>query len=269
LDKIKILIADDNQDLVEILNDYISEESDMEVIYTANNGKEVINYLKNENTIPDVIILDIIMPHLDGLGVLEELRVMRLEQKPKVILLTAFGQENITHQAISLGVNYYILKPFDMEILIQRIRQVHSNEIERKTTKPINKISYSKNNSKDDLDSIISNIIHDIGIPANIKGYVYLREAIIMVYNEFDLLGSVTKKLYPRIAEKYKTTSSRVERAIRHAIELAWKRGNIEYILDLFGYTIDINRTKPTNSEFIAMIADKLRLEANKELVIK
>ena len=205
------------------------------------------------------------MPHLDGLGVLERLREMNLSPMPKIIMLTAFGQENITQKAVQLGASYYILKPFDMEILANRIRQLveqsngyfstllHSLQCSKSNVVPIAK---GKN-----LDANITSIIHEIGVPAHIKGYQYLREAITMVYNNIEILGAITKTLYPAIAEKFKTTPSRVERAIRHAIEVAWTRGNIDSISHLFGYTINISKSKPTNSEFIAMVADKLRIE--------
>lgn len=216
--------------------------------------------------VPDVLILDIIMPHLDGLGVLEKLRQMDLQPQPKIIMLTAFGQENITQKAVQLGASYYILKPFDMEVLVSRIRQLVSNNITTASsstngTSSVTKPSLVTVNKGKNLDANITSIIHEIGVPAHIKGYQYLREAITMVYNNIEILGAITKTLYPAIAEKYKTTPSRVERAIRHAIEVAWTRGNIDSISHLFGYTINISKSKPTNSEFIAMVADKLRIE--------
>jgi two-component system response regulator (stage 0 sporulation protein A) len=198
---------------------------------------------------------------LDGLGVLERLREMNLNPMPKIIMLTAFGQENITQKAVQLGASYYILKPFDMEVLTNRIRQlvgVPSLTSTSHTPSRTNVVQLPKGKN---LDANITTIIHEIGVPAHIKGYQYLREAITMVYNNIEILGAITKTLYPAIAEKYKTTPSRVERAIRHAIEVAWTRGNIDSISFIFGYTINISKAKPTNSEFIAMVADKLRIE--------
>lgn len=257
MSQIKVLIADDNREFVGLLRDYLLEQSDINVIGVAYNGNEVLEIL--EEDIPDVMILDIIMPHLDGLGVLEKLKDFNFASQPKIIMLTAFGQENITQRAVELGASYYILKPFDMEVLINRVRQVVGNKVV--STSTTSRPSYQQPIRSRNLDANITNIIHEIGVPAHIKGYMYLREAITMVYNEVEILGSITKVLYPRIAEKFNTTPSRVERAIRHAIEVAWSRGNVDAIRNLFGYTVSTSKAKPTNSEFIAMVADKLRLE--------
>jgi len=266
LQKIEVLLADDNREFTNLLAEYISEQHDMVVTGVAYNGEEVLRHLSETRSVPDVLILDIIMPHLDGLGVLERLRGMNLSPQPKIIMLTAFGQENITQKAVQLGASYYILKPFDMEMLTNRIRQLVSNGPIASTAGTSSAVAAARSNviplSKGkNLDANITSIIHEIGVPAHIKGYQYLREAITMVYNNIDLLGAITKTLYPTIAEKFKTTPSRVERAIRHAIEVAWTRGNIDSISHLFGYTINISKSKPTNSEFIAMVADKLRIE--------
>jgi len=259
LQTIKVMLADDNREFTSLLTEFISDQEDMEVVGVAYNGDEVIRLLE-DGLQPDVLILDIIMPHLDGLGVLEQMKASNFQPCPKIIMLTAFGQENITQKAVQLGASYYILKPFDMDVLTNRIRQLVSGggtsgsvAAVKSSVVPITK---SKN-----LDSNITSIIHEIGVPAHIKGYQYLREAITMVYNNIEILGAITKTLYPAIAQKYKTTPSRVERAIRHAIEVAWTRGNIDSISHLFGYTVNMSKSKPTNSEFIAMVADKLRIE--------
>jgi len=248
---IKLLIADDNREFCELLKDFFSKQDDLELCAIAYNGLEAIDIIKEHK--PDIVILDIIMPHLDGIGVLEKLASGIVAKRPKVIMLTAFGQESVTQRAVELGADYYVLKPFDFSVLATRVRQLSSGI----TVNQYISVAKPKN-----LDVAVTNIIHEMGVPAHIKGYHYLRDAILMVINEVNLLGAVTKELYPKIAEKYHTTPSRVERAIRHAIELAWDRGNVEMMTKYFGYTINLDRGKPTNSEFIAMVADKLRIEA-------
>lgn len=259
--KIKVCIVDDNRELVGLLEDYISSQNDMEVVGVAHNGQECLDVLSE--TDPDVLVLDIIMPHLDGLAVLERIREMNKSSLPNVIMLTAFGQEDVTKKAVELGASYFILKPFDLEHLGNHIRQVSGkgSPVMRKSSSMPNTNRQVVEEKPKNLDASITSIIHEIGVPAHIKGYLYLREAISMVYNDIELLGSITKVLYPDIAKKYNTTASRVERAIRHAIEVAWSRGNIDSISSLFGYTVSMSKAKPTNSEFIAMVADKLRLE--------
>ncbi len=262
-EKIKILIADDNRDFCDILYEYLGKQNDLEIIGVAKDGIEAINFLSKQ--IPDVIILDIIMPHLDGLGVLERMNGMDMEKVPKVIILSAVGQDRITQKAISLGADYYVVKPFDFEVFIKRIRQLvgtsSSESDRRRTLREYSMSNISQENKTLSIEAEITNIIHEIGVPAHIKGYLYLREAIGMVVGNMEYLSAVTKELYPGIAQKFNTTPSRVERAIRHAIEVAWSRGKIDTINKLFGYTVHNGKGKPTNSEFIAMVADKLRLE--------
>jgi two-component system response regulator (stage 0 sporulation protein A) len=262
---LKVLIADDNREFTAMLKEFVTSQQDMDVVGVAHNGEEVISLVKE--TQPDVLVLDIIMPVMDGIGVLEQLHKSSV-QVPKIIMLTAFGQESVTRRAASLGVSYFILKPFDMAVLGERIRQVAaSGSVAAGTAVRSSAANYnhspvhSHELTKHDIDAAITRILHEIGVPAHIKGYHYLREAIGIVYNDVEILGSITKVLYPRIAERYKTTSSRVERAIRHSIEVAWGRGNMDAIRTVFGYTVSASKTKPTNSEFIAMIADKLRIE--------
>ncbi len=269
---IKVLIADDNREFADLLSEYLQIQSDLDIVGIAYNGQEALNMV--ERTRPDVLVLDIIMPVLDGIGVLERMRSWRLEYFPRVIMLTAFGQENITRKAIDLGALYYILKPFDMDLLIDRIRDLAINEPIFERGRQISGSAYGSAEASAaptrlhtistqgrTIDQLVTAIIHEIGVPAHIKGYQYLREAILMVYEDVEILGSVTKVLYPQIAEKFYTTASRVERAIRHAIEVAWNRGNSEAIIQVFGYTVSMSKAKPTNSEFIAMVADKLRME--------
>lgn len=260
VEKIKVCLVDDNKELVSMLESYVAAQDDMEVIGTAYNGQECLNLLKDKQ--PDVLVLDIIMPHLDGLAVLEKMRHIERLRQPSVIMLIAFGQEDVTKKAVDLGASYFILKPFDMENLTSHIRQVSGKaNATIKRPLPSFRSATTVDGKPKNLDASITSIIHEIGVPAHIKGYMYLREAISMVYNDIELLGSITKVLYPDIAKKYNTTASRVERAIRHAIEVAWSRGNIDSISSLFGYTVSMSKAKPTNSEFIAMVADKLRLE--------
>ncbi len=273
--KIEVLIADDNREFGDILCEYLSNQEDIEVVGLARDGFEAVDLIL-QNT-PDIAILDIIMPHLDGLGVLEKIASSNLEKKPLFIVLSAVGQDKITQRALSLGAEYYIVKPFDMDVLVSRIRQLKDNTYlpSASTSTSMNSsISQHKsdsfinekkpahiNNTSRSLEVEVTNVMHEIGVPAHIKGYQYLRDAIMMVVKDLDVINSITKLLYPSIAKEYNTTPSRVERAIRHAIEVAWSRGQVEAIDALFGYTVNIGKGKPTNSEFIAMIADKLRLE--------
>ena len=265
---IRVLIADDNRDFVEVLKEYIERQDDMALVGAAYHGQEALEMIYREE--PDAVVLDIIMPHLDGLGVLE--RIQSAVHRPKVVILTAFGHETMTQRAVSLGADYFILKPFDLEILGKRIRQlqgepagspshvngsVQSLSTAGVITGPGSTVGQA---TAKHLEVEVTRMIHQMGVPAHVKGYQYLRDAIVFVVQEVSLLGAVTKELYPMIASKYQTTPSRVERAIRHAIELAWDRGNVELMNKFFGYTIDVDRGKPTNSEFIAMVADKLRM---------
>lgn len=266
-EKIKVLVADDNREFAATLVSYLSKEEDMEVVEVAKDGNEAVE--KIVNCKPDIVLLDIIMPHLDGLGVLEKLNDVEMDKRPICIILSAVGQDKITQKAINLGAQYYIVKPFDISILVKRIKelkyfqpsQYKNNFISREIKAQYIDISPENKKNEGNLEALVTNIIHEVGVPAHIKGYQYLREAIIMVVNNIDIINQITKQLYPEIALKYGTTPSRVERAIRHAIEVAWGRGQAETVESIFGYTVSAAKGKPTNSEFIAMIADKLRLE--------
>ena len=268
-DSIKVLIADDNNDFAMTLNSYLENEENMEVVGIAKDGTEAFEMIKDVN--PDVVLLDMIMPHLDGLGVLELIQTSNLEKMPLCIMLSAVGQDKITQRAINLGAEYYVVKPFDISLLIKRIKDIKFNNqkqigksgsfISREIKAQYVEIPQNSKNDESSLEALVTNIIHEVGVPAHIKGYQYLREAIIMVVNDIEVINQITKLLYPRIASKYRTTPSRVERAIRHAIEVAWGRGQQDTVESIFGYTVSAAKGKPTNSEFIAMIADKLRLE--------
>lgn len=270
MSKLKVLLADDNKELITVLSEYISLQEDMEVVEVAGNGNEVLSVLRQRDI--DVLLLDVVMPDLDGVSVLEELKDNGdIFRRPKhIIMFTAFNQEKIMMRAAELGASYFIMKPFEINKIVKIIRDIsmrfESGDSEGAGT--INPILAARQEVKSfDLESEITNILHEMGVPAHIKGYLYLRESITMVYNDIELLGSITKVLYPDVAKKYKTTASRVERAIRHAIEVAWNRGNIDAISNIFGYTVSVSKSKPTNSEFIAMIADKLRLEHKNKAV--
>ena len=272
-EKITVLIADDNQEFSMTLATYLKNQDDMMVIGRAKDGNEALDMIPN--LMPDVVLLDVIMPHLDGIGVLEQINMIKMNKKPICIMLSAVGQDKITRRAIELGAEYYVVKPFDIDLLITRIRELKNykpaqvnNFISRESTfntttskSPYIDLKNMSSNKDDSIEALVTNIIHEVGVPAHIKGYQYLREAIIMVINDIDVINQITKCLYPQIAEKFHTTPSRVERAIRHAIEVAWGRGQQDVVENIFGYTVSAAKGKPTNSEFIAMISDKLRLE--------
>ena len=229
-DKIKIVLADDNKDFCQVLKEYLSNENDIEILGIAKDGVEALELVKAKQ--PDLLVLDVIMPHLDGLGVIEKLNTMNLDKMPKIIVLSAVGQDKITQTAINLGADYYIVKPFDFVVFINRIRELVLNKpvvSQAKASKAVTELQMSRTNEYQqpgagNIEAEITNIIHEIG-------------------------------------KEFNTTPSRVERAIRHAIEVAWSRGKVDTINQLFGYTVHTTKGKPTNSEFIAMIADKLRLE--------
>ena len=259
--KIKLLLADDNKDFCDVMHNYFSNQDDMEVVALAYDGQSACEKIAQKK--PDVALIDGIMPVLDGLGVLERLNSQENSHKPVCVMLSAVVQEKITQRAIELGAEYYIVKPFDMELLLKRIRQLM-------TKKAVNAkgglvLKHGGLSNPHSLEARVTNMLHEIGVPAHIRGYHYIREAIIMSVGDIEVLNYITKELYPSIAKKCNTTPSRVERAIRHAIEVAWNRGKVDAIDNLFGYTVSTHKGKPTNSEFIALIADKLRLELKAE----
>lgn len=262
--KIKVVVADDNELMLDMISTILKNDDDIEVVAEVTDGVHLLSIIKDKK--PDVVLLDLVMPLMDGLGVMEQVRknADSLEKMPAFIVLTAAKQESITENAFALGASYYLLKPFDSEILLTRIKQT-VQDMQNKKSENGNSIVYeNKNmgvNKKVNLEADVTNVIHEIGVPAHIKGYQYLRDAIMMSVNDSEVLNSITKVLYPTIAKKHKTTPSRVERAIRHAIEVAWSRGKMDTIDELFGYTVSYGKGKPTNSEFVALIADKIRLE--------
>ncbi len=270
--KISVVLVDDSKSLCDYLSGYFASLEDIEVVGVAHDGEEGYELICDKK--PDVAILDIVMPKLDGLGLLERLGETELDKKITYIMLSAVGHDTITQKAMQLGAHYYIVKPFEkIEILTERIRQVYkliNEDMSKKESVIHNAVAdRGPKTFKDmppviddnNLESVITSVIHDIGVPAHIKGYNYLREAIGLCIHDDEFINSITKMLYPTVARNYQTTSSRVERAIRHAIEVAWSRGKEEVLNDIFGYTIDTNKGKPTNGEFIAMISDSIRLK--------
>lgn len=256
---IRVVSIDDNHEVRESFREYFKECPEIELVGTAENGETGYELIKTKN--PDVVILDIVMPKLDGLGLLEKLSTDG--NMPRVIMYSAIGNDTVIQKTISLGAEYYIMKPCEFSDIISYIRQSCS-------TAPVSSsvISAHMRNAvnENNLESIITDIIHDIGVPAHIKGYSYLREAIGLCIKDDEFINSITKLLYPTVAKNFSTTSSRVERAIRHAIEVAWNRGREEILTDIFGYTIDTNKGKPTNGEFIAMISDSIKLKMKKAI---
>ncbi len=251
--KTKIMVVDDNKEFVKLINMYINSQKDMVALDPLYDGTNAISAIKQSK--PDVLLLDVVMPEKDGLTVLEELSDEVGMEKPLIVIMSAIGQEKVTQKAISLGATYYVVKPFDMITLIDRVRDILK---EKDEVKEEYMVAYG--NKSLPLEVRVTQMIHDVGVPAHIKGYQYIREAIMLAVNDEDIINSITKTLYPTLSEKFNTTPSRVERAIRHAIEVAWNRGQIEMHEKIFGYTVNSNKGKPTNSEFIAMIADRIRL---------
>ena len=254
MQKCKILVAETMVEKEMILSSHLRTIENVVVIGTYNNTNNILNVLKVTDV--DVLVVDLFMPNFDGLNLLETLYHSRGEfKKPKrVIVVTNFVSGYINNRLNSIGIDYLLMKPVNLDNLTGIILEMQ---------KQVNEEVEVKEEIKEDveLDSEITEILHEVGVPAHIKGYMYLREAILLVIENVDFIGSITKTLYPEIALRFSTTASRVERAIRHAIEIAWVRGNVDAISDIFSYTISYNKSKPTNSEFIAMISDRLRLQ--------
>lgn len=260
MEKLNIAIADDNERMLQLLDQIVSSDDELQVVGKAGNGEELIDIIRTKK--PDVVLLDIIMPKLDGLAVMDRVNHEPELKKPAFIVISAVSQEKMTEDAFALGADYYILKPFDNDTVVNRIKRVRAREARSYgKLKKVSSYESQKSYMERNLEADVTNIIHEVGVPAHIKGYQYLRDAIIMSVNDMEMLNSITKILYPTIAKRHQTTPSRVERAIRHAIEVAWSRGKMDTIDELFGYTVNNGKGKPTNSEFIALIADKIRLD--------
>lgn len=261
MNKINVAIVDDNERMRALLENVLNEDKNISVVGKGEDGLQALDLIHKKE--PDVVLLDLIMPKLDGLEVMQKVNnEENLKKKPAFIIISAIGQENITEDAFALGASYYIMKPFDNEVVLNKIKQIQRDKTSKLIHNKHSIVSESTGEYKArNLETDVTNIIHEIGVPAHIKGYQYLRDAIIMSVENREVINSITKVLYPTIAKMNQTTPSRVERAIRHAIEVAWSRGKMDTINELFGYTINTGKGKPTNSEFIALISDKMRLE--------
>lgn len=257
MSKIRCLIVDDNDELRDELKQSIFSGESIEVVGEAADGAEAVELIRSLN--PTVVLLDIVMPKLDGFGVLD--RFKGAAGRPKFLILSALSQENFITKAFNLGADYFMIKPFQKDVLVSRITDLANEKNERKIITYERKAESKSGYAQKSLDEKISSIFITIGIPAHIKGYQFLRESIKLVVDTPDMINSITKKLYPAIAEKFNTTASKVERAIRHAIEVSWNRGKIENINSLFGLKVYAAHEKPTNGEFIALVADKMLIE--------
>jgi len=247
--KIRIFMVDDNQAVVKAVKEYFRNHEVIEVVGEASDGEEALELISKKAENIDLVVMDFIIPKMDGLSVLEELK--KKEINLKSIIITGMNSLEIIKKCAEIGVSYYMLKPFKYDALEKHIISSMTNSD--------NTLSINDR----DLKMAITSLLHSLGIPSHIKGYMYIRDGIGLMYNKPSMIGAITKELYPEIADRYDTTSSRVERAIRHAIEVSWTRGDYELMEDIFGHSVDYDRAKPTNSEFIATLADKLRIERN------
>ena len=259
--ELSIAIADDNRQTLNLLGEILEKEEGIHVVGKADNGEDAYHMIVRTN--PDIVLMDVIMPRLDGISVMEKVKNnTQMKNSPSFIMVTAASSQDVTEDAFRLGANYYIMKPFDNDMVLNRIKQFRKfGKGIRRENRETGNLGRAGEISEKNLQIDVTDIIHEIGVPAHIKGYQYLRDAIMMSVEDMEMLNSITKILYPTIAKKHQTTPSRVERAIRHAIEVAWSRGKMDTIDALFGYTVSNGKGKPTNSEFIALIADKIRLE--------
>ncbi len=258
MNKIRLMIASESLEEADAIKNYFKDLSNVVVVGMHGDGNTVLNSLRVTEI--DVLLMDLFMPHCDGMRVIEELRTKKDKYvvPKKIIIMTQFTSSFINSKLTQYKIDYVLAKPIDYNSLYEIMVFNGGEQHKGKETK-----------NDLDLDTEVTLLLHEIGVPAHIKGYLYMREAILMVYENINLLGAITKTLYPEIGEKFCTTPSRVERAIRHAIEVAWIRGNVEAISDIFSYTISYSKSKPTNSEFIAMIADKLRLQHKRKCILK
>ena len=249
-EQIKLLVVDDNENLVEMIKDYFEDHKKIKVVNGVYNGEEALKVIENKTDSFDVMLLDLIMPKKDGMYVLDKMKKLSIN-KP-VVIGTSFNAEETIERVSKYNPKHFVLKPFDMVELENKLLDAVNYKSEKS-----GKINTLHNN----LELSVTKLLHGLGVPSHIKGYQYIREGVLLMYDNPDIVGAITKELYPEIASKYDTTVSRVERAIRHAIEVSWNRGDLELMEEVFGHSVDYDRAKPTNSEFIAMISDKLRLK--------
>lgn len=254
---LKLIVTEETNERIQSITEYFADSDEIKIVGSYTNGASLLNALRV--TEADVLLINLFLPEKDAIQIITELREEKQKYRaPKrIVVMLEFSSNYIVSRLSELDVDYVLMKPLNLD---------HFNQLLHNFSQ--DKSSYD-NSGSDDLEYEITSILHEIGVPAHIKGYMYLRDAIKMVYRDIDILGSITKVLYPNLATMYCTTASRVERAIRHAIEIAWVRGNVETISDIFSYTISYNKSKPTNSEFIAMISDRLRLNHKKQKKLK
>lgn len=258
-EKVKVLISDESSEFCSNLEKALKDKG-LETIACPRDGRAVLNAI--EQCCPQIVIMDVFMPAIDGIGVISKVKERTNLGKPIFIMTSAFDNQNLARDIINSGASYYFIKPFDLNVMAERIMSFAENNFSHSDPEKMEEINSAE------LEIRVTENLHLIGVPAHIKGYHYLREAIILAIENPDIINSVTKELYPTVSKKFSSTPSRVERAIRHAIEVAWDRGDVDVLTEFFGYTIHNAKGKPTNSEFIAMIADKLRLKIKKEAVL-
>lgn len=256
MENIKVLVVDDNKELVNMIEEYFSDHANINVCLKAYDGNDGLKLIKENQSDYDVVILDLIMPKKDGVDVLEEMRKLGISKK--VIVISSYNTDEMIRKVSEYGISYFMLKPFELSDLERKIENLFNINSRNKV------LDIFHNN----IQISVTKILHELGVPSHIKGYQYIREGIMLIYDNPELIGGITKELYPDIARSFQTTVSRVERAIRHAIEVSWNRGNWDLMEEIFGHSVDIDKAKPTNSEFIVTVADKLRLDYCKNAII-
>ena len=250
MNKIRVMLADDNQSILRLLTDYLSKKAEIELVAAVSDGTEIAAAVEAHT--PDLLVMDIIMPRRDGFMALEELSRMEENRRPKVIVLTGLSRDDFIMRAIRLGASYYMVKPFDLQLLYERIVEIAGEGGMTAQEQP-------RGQAPESADEQVVNLFLTLGIPAHIKGYAYLREAVHMVLQDRSLLSRITKELYPGVARRFETSASKVERAMRHAIEVAWSRGRLDTVNKMYGYKLFDAMDKPTNGEFISCVSEKIK----------